>query len=978
MADDTLEVIIKSSGGEQVVATFKASADAAKQMGTTVEQANQKAGRSSEEFSKRMAALGGSLTTAAGFLADWSRSSQDADAIQRQLEASIEATGESYEQYADRVEAAGAAAVRLGQDDEAASQAISALTQITGSATVALDQMGLVLDLAAAKHLSLESSAELIGRAYEGNTATLARYGIVVREGASAEETLAQIQQQVAGQAEASATTYGRLREEFSNLTDEIGGTAGEFAPLLAMLPGASVGFSAVGSAVGALGLSLGPLGIVAAVGVAAIAIDRLIDGTNEFEASAGTATVVANDFAEALVKLKTGGSDATDEFGQVSQAFADLLTTQIEAVELATAGAVDKISNEQANEIKDAIIGIFANPFVDETKVTPFLLQLFDEFGKGTRDAESLTRAIQDANTNWAPYAKGVDQAATKTKDFTSAISVLDSALGDMNEIRLSPGLLQDIETIKEFGSPDAKAAFESYVNQFKRTGDMAQLEGQVDSIADRVEAQSAGVVRATAAMKRQEAAAYSMATAQKTFTTATQEQTAAQAAAESKMIALEGAAYSMAGAQQAVTETTNETRDELVKATTELQGYANALVGTISLAAQLRPLDITVSGGDKVTGTADEAIRAGNSLQGVLDIFKQIKGMGKAQEDAGSIAETLIGNADEAGKAVELLEQGRISQTRYNMTLEAGNNILGRTEEVQSDLAVIQAKQLPFLDQASAKYADVIDDISHMTTEQQAATLGFMDTNLAMQAQNALALAAAAANTEVGSTARQAAEASIEGAIAAEPYLEAMLTQIGLVSRDHEGNLVVNFDNADALNASTDALTEAIENLTLAIQTLDGTSANPSITVSGVQPALDAIGQVGNALDNLNGKTATTYSKTVTIGEPTTGSMLGGVIGYANGGTIRARLGEAGYELVNFQNGGVGLAPQDGYYNLMRGDFITPHPESQAKLAMSGGGGVSLTFNNYGPINGFADLEAFFEEGRRAFDRAFAGLGA
>ena len=180
-----------------------------------------------------MAALGGAATTVAGFLADWSRSSQDADAIQRQLEASITATGANFADYEQRVIAAGEAAVRLGQDDEAASQAISALTQITGNANVALDQMGLVMDLAAAKHLSLENAAELVGKVLQGNTGILARYGIVVEQGATSTEALSQIQQQVAGQAEASATSYGRLREEFSNLTDSIGGAAGGFAPLL-------------------------------------------------------------------------------------------------------------------------------------------------------------------------------------------------------------------------------------------------------------------------------------------------------------------------------------------------------------------------------------------------------------------------------------------------------------------------------------------------------------------------------------------------------------------------------------------------------------------------------------------------------------------------------------------------------------------------------------------------------------------------
>lgn len=981
MSDRELKAIISAT--DKASPVFKQVASGADKMGTSVESASKKGAKglsdqskSATDMSAKMAALGAVTATAAGVLAGWARSSEDAAAIQRQLEASIAATGEEYATYAERIAEAGERAVQLGMDDEAASQAISALTQVTGSANTALDQMGLVMDLAAAKHMSLESAAELVGKVLDGNIGILNRQGFAIDENATATEALAQVQQAVAGQAEASATTYGRLREEFSNLTDQIGATAGEFAPLLAMLPGASVAFSTVGAAVGALGLSLGPVGIAAAVGIAAVAIDKLIDGTKEFEASAGTARVVANDFAEALVKLKTGGSEATDEFTKVTGAFAELLTQQIEAVELATAGAVDKISNDEANKIRDAIIGIFSNPMIDEAKASEAILKLFSDFSKGIiDDSGDLATAIGSINTNWASYAKGIDEAATKTKDFSGIMSDLQSAISDVSAVKMPAGLLDDIATITEFGGTDARMALQSYFDQFKRTGDIDTFTSRADAVADAVERQGAAAVHATAKMKQQEAAAYSMAEAAKTFTSATQGQTVAEAEAEAKMIDLEAAAYSMAAAQQDVAVQTNAVRAEFDAATASAKEFIATIPGIGSLAGQLRPLDIDVRGGDKVTGTAADLQKTSSILGSVLGTFKQLDSLGQASEEAGSIAENLVGEPGELAMIDRLLKQNRISQDEYNAAIEAGSRISKEQGAIENDLNTIRAKQLPLLADADRQYGNLIDRISHMNAEQATATLGFMDTNESLQAQNLLALAASASMGELGANGEAAATSIIEGAVAADPVLEQMLTQIGLISRDHEGNLVVNFDNADTLKSSTDALTASIDALTLALGGVPP-SAHSDVTVSG---AGDGTAQVNgliaalNQLDDMHAVATTTLTNTVNnVTNNTTTNTVKNALRLRLGGIVPHAYARDGITTAGLTAVTVGEAGRETAF-LPGGTYVR---NAAATAAAGGGRELTLVLKNYGAIHGFAGVDEVMAAFKTAAREHFAGF--
>ncbi len=78
------------------------------------------------------------------------------------------------------------------------------LIEVSGNAKGALGALPIVLDLARAKHMDLESAATLVGRVMTGNTSMLKRYGIVVDE---TKDAVAQLAAKFSGFAENDAKT---------------------------------------------------------------------------------------------------------------------------------------------------------------------------------------------------------------------------------------------------------------------------------------------------------------------------------------------------------------------------------------------------------------------------------------------------------------------------------------------------------------------------------------------------------------------------------------------------------------------------------------------------------------------------------------------------------------------------------------------------------------------------------------------------
>lgn len=155
-------------------------------------------------------ALGAGLATG---LTVATKAAIEAEKSQARLEAQLKASGISYKQHRDEIERVIQKHSQLsGLDDEDLQDSFTNIVRITGDVNKALKLNGLAADFARAKGMDVAKAGELVGKVAGGNVGILSRYGITLKDGATASEALATLQQKFAGQAKAYGdTTAGSL-----------------------------------------------------------------------------------------------------------------------------------------------------------------------------------------------------------------------------------------------------------------------------------------------------------------------------------------------------------------------------------------------------------------------------------------------------------------------------------------------------------------------------------------------------------------------------------------------------------------------------------------------------------------------------------------------------------------------------------------------------------------------------------------------
>jgi uncharacterized protein (DUF2062 family) len=106
-------------------------------------------------------------------------------------------------------------------------EALTTLTQTTGSSTKGLKLLGLATDLARAKNMDLGTASKLVGKVADGNTSSLARYGIVLKKGSTSTEALAALQQRFAGAAKTYGDSSAGAADKFHNSLQQLQITVG-------------------------------------------------------------------------------------------------------------------------------------------------------------------------------------------------------------------------------------------------------------------------------------------------------------------------------------------------------------------------------------------------------------------------------------------------------------------------------------------------------------------------------------------------------------------------------------------------------------------------------------------------------------------------------------------------------------------------------------------------------------------------------
>lgn len=741
------------------------------------------------------------------------------------------------------------------------------------------------------------------------------------------------------------------------------------------------------------LNAAMGPTGLVIGVVAAGVAIAGLVEDLKGYEyqstAAAHASDDLANFFASIarflptelapavqdvinqldtlqsqglantglraeLEVIKAGYSSVDQIIGVTSDEFARLTERQKEWLDTNKDGGISleelqagfdevsgriRLTGEQVQAVDEAVKSLLSNQNVDPAKLIPDIFAAMEEFDR-TGDAEAFVKTIQAMAAGWHVYADSTHAAARGTNALGSELVSIGGRLTVAAGLvgKTADALDGYSNTLKENVLIATQDVGDALLEAGGLFGDVAA------SVDDYAQTLRENGIAATVAV---------------------------------------GDALTKAGTLFGQTaETVDGYSQAMDNNAAAIYEAAQALQVLNTYAQQIRPIDLAVVGADRATGHAAIVQDLAEGLDSVLGTYQTIDQLNQRAAQAGSIAENLIGKPGELAVIDDLLKRGVISQTRYNMAVESGYRIQQRQASVEEDLNVIRTKQLPLLDEADKAYAREIDRISHLSAEQQTVALGFLDAAKARELQEATALAAAAAETEAGSSARQAAEETIKAKAIADPVFRAMAESIGLITTDKEGNITVNFDNADTLKDAVDRLTESLDELTRVLGGIPP-SVTTHVSVTGVGAALEAIGQVAGAIDRVNNTPvgepnlpATSNGGDGSVGE-VAGNWRGGVAfdAYARGGAVRARLAEYGPELLRFAGGGVAMAPYDGLYDVPRNTYVETAPNTRTIL--SGKGAMEFHAHFHGDIHGFSGLEDVVDTLEGMVSARLSGLG-
>lgn len=184
------------------------------------------------------------------FLADTVKSASEADAAWGRVESAVTNAGISFNLVRKDLDGLFLSIQKTTRySDDAAADAFASLLSISNDYAGSLKNLTLVTDLAAAKKIDLKIASELVGKAMIGETGTLSRYGIIVKEGTDALEIM---RDRFQGFANRDAKTMQGQLERVANAWDNVKESIGN----------ALLGFDGAESSTGALTARLGEMSV--------------------------------------------------------------------------------------------------------------------------------------------------------------------------------------------------------------------------------------------------------------------------------------------------------------------------------------------------------------------------------------------------------------------------------------------------------------------------------------------------------------------------------------------------------------------------------------------------------------------------------------------------------------------------------------------------------------------------------------------
>lgn len=161
------------------------------------------------------------------FLMDATKAAIEDEKAQARLVTTLKANVDGWESHADALDAAIEAGQELAFTDDDIRASLGRLLPFTKDVNEAIRLNAMAMDLARARGMGLEEAASLVAKAYSGQATALRRAGIAITNTKDSTKALAELQQQVFGQAEDYAETtegtFQSLQIQLDEVVEQIG-----------------------------------------------------------------------------------------------------------------------------------------------------------------------------------------------------------------------------------------------------------------------------------------------------------------------------------------------------------------------------------------------------------------------------------------------------------------------------------------------------------------------------------------------------------------------------------------------------------------------------------------------------------------------------------------------------------------------------------------------------------------------------------
>jgi len=743
--------IVELAVRDQLSPALKKVGQEAERAGKAGEDAGKRGTRGMKDWSGAARTTGLALGTLAGLAI---KTANESEQVQVRLKQSVENTGESYEDLTPQIEAMNKAALDFAFDDEDASGALANLTDATGDATTALEDMSLVMDIARARGIDLAGAAKIVAAAEQGRYASLARLGIQIDENATREDALGALQEKYAGQAEAYAETnaasWDKLGNRAENALEGIGAKLTDYQGLL--VAGALASQLGVG---GLLSTLVGGSGLTAALGAAALA--------------AAPAALAIGGIAIAVHEAEQGTQGLAKDINALGAAFDDLPTPELDEM-------WNRLAAQTANPMQVSVT-VYGGK-----EVTASLSHYDDLLKKIRGDADLAAQFLSEM------AAAGVDVSDRLNAD----------------ELRI---VIPQLELYGEIMKTNAVATGEATAAQMAQASVLAGGTALIDSQADAVDRLN----RAEAGQVRDTEAAIDLAPQIEQRNRMIDSLVAEADEATATGRAVEIAERGKQAARQASAESLEAHRDADLAAASLAQHTIAAEVAARSNATRVFLVE------ENARGEAINAAKAAQ-LEATQAMVGYATAAGNAATTTSVLdsgVSVIIGGIDRMGSGIATVETALTGLVGAEASLAS---VTADSAAAQGYMNQILVDQAPLLADLVSSQTDYIAGIADLPADQQLLALAYMDSAKSAQALEMQTLALSAASGELGEGGADFATDIIAGAAQADPVLKAMLVDMGLISVGADGTVTVNVPEGqvselEALNTTLQELQGSFE---------------------------------------------------------------------------------------------------------------------------------------------------------------------